>query len=599
MISIKEYFVKYINSMEKSNNFEFTGMTKADYLDVMEKCLDAYDYSSFETMSASGDIQSYSRVVCVMGALLSEGRLTDRDEDYYSLWIDMMDNACSTIRTLSRKQANDFSIKELMLAYKAMKDKVKEEDKGKPAQWYENLSAFDPYTQYQYQINGSKTVNNINVYNMAGEYLRYSEGMISEEELNQYYSEHWPWHIPSHFDENSMYLDPHNPMLYDLTTRVQMQLISGLGYSGEYSKTIDSILKDAGLFTMFMQSSAGQMPYGGRSNQYLFNEVLIASNCEYEAARHKALGNDKIAGAYKRSAHLAVKSIDRWLNVGKHIKNMYPNTTFGTETYGYFDKYMVTAGSFLYIGYLFADDTIEEFPAPCETGGYVFETSDEFHKVFANCQGYSIEIDTDANYDYDSTGLGRIHKEGAPIELALSIPMTATPSYRLTGSVGTVTKTNASLCPGWQNEAGGIQYLSSIESSLDSDLKIITQTEDRVEFEVTYTGSALSGCKGVTERYLIDSTGVLVTVSLIDPIADKIYYQTPVFLTNGKEESSVTVDSYSIGVSLNGYTYTISSSGKVTGDEPVRTANRNGEYSLYSFEGSGDSISMKFNIEQQ
>jgi hypothetical protein len=100
----------------------------------------------------------------------------------------------------------------------------------------------------------------------------------------------------------------------------------------------------------------------------------------------------------------------------------------GCEGYAYFDKYMITAASWLYMALLFSDGSIPEGEAQ---GDGIFETSAHFHKVFCRYGDWFLEWDTAADPDYDATGLGRIHKKGAPSALLLSHPAARTPNYRL------------------------------------------------------------------------------------------------------------------------------------------------------------------------
>ena len=79
-----------------------------------------------------------------------------------------------------------------------------------------------------------------------------------------------------------------------------------------------------------------------------------------------------LAGIYKRAAGLAILSIDRWLNVGKHIKTSIQIRKTGADSYGNFDKYMVTLSSFLAIAYLFTDESIPEIAMSLRTRRYVY-----------------------------------------------------------------------------------------------------------------------------------------------------------------------------------------------------------------------------------
>lgn len=550
---------------------EPTEITKETYLDVMEQCLDCYTYEELIHFDM-GYLHALSRILCVLGGLIQAGR----KREYTDLFIRHMDYACNDIKNRVLDNQCDFAMKELMLAYKAAKGQVPD---SRREQWRHNLSACSPYRTYQHQFHNRDFLHNINVYNLAGEWLRQTEGMC---DTTVYFKEHLPYQLKK-FDENSMYRDPGNPMLYDLTTRVQIQLINGFSYRGEFFGQLDRHLQNAGLLTLFMQSSSGEFPYGGRSNQYLFNEALIAANMEYEAARWKT-ANPKLAGAMKRSARLAVRSISRWLESGKHIKNFYPGHITGTDSYGNYSKYMITMGSFLYIACLSADDSITEYTAPCETGGYVFSLSDDFHKVFANCGGYALQFDTHADERYDSTGLGRIHKEGFPTELALSAPMTAAPNYMLPENAVPL---DACFCPGWEQE-GEILFLSSLKNNFTAALTVKIQTRDRLEFQLAYLPW------GLTETYTVDPSGVSIETIFDQPL----YYQIPLLVSNGRDRTKITIQGSEITVRLGTDVCRISTSGHITGN-PVLSGNRNGEYQVCIIKSNASKLQTKISFQHE
>ena len=585
-------FEEYIKNIE-AVEFQPTGLTKEIYLDLMELALGAYSKEQLEARLPKGendlveDIQAYSRITGIIGVLLANGRC----KGYRELWDKMMDACCRSLYRYEGDARVDFSVKEIMLSFKAMKSIVSEEKK---AQWLKSLKIIDPYKNYIHRIKDGEErhLHNINIYNMVGEYLRETEGLTKTEE---YFRKHWPLQLQL-FDENGMYMDPGCPMLYDVTTRCQIQIMLEYGYRGEFYQALDEQMKKAGLWTLFMQSAAFELPYGGRSNQYQFNEALVAANCEYEAARYKKLGDLKTAGMFKRCAHLAVQAVLRWVRdvyPPRHIKNFYPiETKHGTETYGYYDKYMATMGSFIYLAFLSADDGIEEVPSPAELGGYVLETSEAFHKVFANCSGHSIEIDTKADKHYDSTGLGRYHRAGAPSELALSTPLTETPSYCLLEGL---LKKDISLCPGWKDPNGTIRYLSEFSEDLECNVKIIETGAKRVVFSVEYKSRSFDGCEGVLETYRMDEDGVSIRSELIHAAGNSIFYMVPLFRFNGRDRSLVQGGEGKLEVAVDGFTYTVSTDGSVN---IVREGygNRNGEYYLGILEGLNGRLEVKLHL---
>jgi len=586
-------FINYIRNVRKENDFIPTGVTKRSYIDILEKCLDAYSFRDLESRLPKtkdgmvDDLQAISRITCALGVMLAHGR----KKEYKSLWVKMMDACCNDFYRRMPPNTLDFAVKEIMLSYKAMKDHV---DEKKKSEWLENLAKIDPYRNYSNVLREDTEADrlyNWNVYNMAGEYLRETEGLT---DTSGYFEKHWS-HQLNYFDKNGMYMDPNNPILYDLTTRCHAQFITGFGYRGKYFEAIDTNLRRAGLYTLFMQSANFELPFGGRSNQYIFNEALIAANCEYEAARYAGEGDASTAGMFKRAGHLALKAMLRWLEEipPRHIKNLYPvDSKFGTENYGYYDKYMMTAGSFIYIAYLFADDSIEEFPCPAETGGYFLQTSEEFHKIFANCNGQSIQIDTKADPDYDATGLGRYHKYLIPSEMALSIPFTATPHYFLPESLS---KENISLCTGWEDETGNIIALSDLHDDIRSDITIKGIERNKIEFDLLYSGASIKGCSCIKESYLLSVDGLCITSVILNPSSEQIYFYVPIFITNGKDITNININNNTITVVMDKFKYIISSNGIYQMDKS-RYGNRNGEYGLALFKRNRSEITIKLSL---
>ncbi|MDR6551682.1 hypothetical protein [Paenibacillus qinlingensis] len=550
--------------------------TKDSYLDTMELAFNCYTRHQIEHRVCQDgktrlDLHSYSRILTVLGCLISAGRL----QELQPLWEHMMTESCRELSTLKQDPIADFSIKEIMLALHFMGPRCTEDAKS---QWLFLLSEISPYTNYRFVIRDEESkhhLHNINIYNMAGEFLREKEGVT---DTQAYFHEHWPTQLVR-FDENGMYRDPGNPMLYDLTTRVQIQLLLGLGYQGEFASAIDEQLRKSGLWTLQLQSAAFEHPFGGRSNQFLFNEILIAANAEYEAVRYARLGDLELAGAFKRSARLALASVQRWLaqTPARHIKNLYPiDSKYGTESYGFYDKYMITMGAFLSIAYLFMDDTLAEAPCPAEVGGYVIATSPSFHKVIANAAGYSVQIDTCADSHYDATGLGRIHRNGVPTELGLSVPFSAGDSFELREGIQRI---SAAIGPGWKREDGSLHYLSEYcDESIQGELSIIKETPESVQFAVTYSGN-LQGVQAVKEHYLVHAEGVSITFELVGATSDELYLRVPLLHTNGKDMTSITSTDHTIQVAMNTHTYTVNYAGELD-IKPDLYGNRNGEYQI-------------------
>ena len=103
--------------------------------------------------------------------------------------------------------------------------------------------------------------------------------------------------------------------------------------------------------------------------------------------------------------------------------------------------------------------------------------------MFANCAGYSLEIDTNANRQYDSTGLGRIIRKGIPIELGLSVPFPATNANYLIPE--NLPEKAAAIGMGWKN-GNNVHYICDAYADLESEVEITTETPECVAFTVRY-----------------------------------------------------------------------------------------------------------------
>jgi len=600
-VDAKTYFErlengKLIDQYEKSSElYQPTGLNKYLYLDIIEKVIDAYGTEYLWKM-ATGKIEF---VICIglrasgaIAYLLSE----ERRLELYDLWISLMHKSCDQFLVIFDHAEYDLAVKEMMIAFKLMKNKLKKEDYQ---EIYRKLKSIDPYKTYHCIIKNQKDKSklcNMTVYNAAGEYLRESEGMT---DTKTYFDEHMPW-ATSRFDPNGMWDPLDHALLYDLTTRCQFSVMLHYGYNGQYREIIDENLAKGGMMTLMMQSAAFQLPYGGRSNQYLFNEALVASCCEYEAARYMKANKPILAGMFKRCAHKSAQTVYERLNEStspQHIKNYFNvSEAFGIDGYGTFHRYLITVAVFIGYGFLFADETIEEHACPSEIGGYVLETSDRFHKIFANCAGQSIEIETMADCRYDSSGLGRYHRFGYPIDLALSIPMTAEPKYHLPVSL---VRKNISICSGIRFIDGSILRISDLKDNLTTCTNIIEESEQIIRFSIDYRSTNEKMPLHIKEVYTINNEGVSIKAIAFGQNVKSVVFTIPVFITNGKDTSNITVyDSHSgelseniVDVLVGPYMYTVHGNSNAI-INPEQTANRNGIYQTIEYEKCGNQLNI-------
>ncbi|MBQ8060355.1 MAG: hypothetical protein IJ205_00215 [Bacteroidales bacterium] len=415
----------------------FGGERSSVYLDIMQKSVEAYSPERIRDYVKRVDRDGitehgYARLTANLGILISQGRMVGNK----GLFEEMMDICVRELPIARQKNqgkgeiGNDFAVKEIVCCIMEL-EKAGTFPLEKTSTWRKALEDMKAEDIYSVQpVPGDQTARNWCVFGAASECARIMAGIGGEKE----YADRYLKDQLRFFDENGMYRDPHSPMVYDLVTRLQYMAALDFGYDGPAKEAIEEqLLKSAGR-TLQMQSVTGEIPYGGRSNQFLHNEAFYAAVCEYYASWMKERGDMASARRFKSAAMRAVSSLAYWLGQEPvhHVKNRYPvESGYGCETYAYFDKYMVTTASWAYLAWRFADDTIEPSHSRMERSTFI--TSDDFHRIIMNAGGYTVQFDWKAQPGYDSPGIGRVQKENAPPTLALASPCPSVrhPSYRI------------------------------------------------------------------------------------------------------------------------------------------------------------------------
>ncbi|MBP5539295.1 MAG: hypothetical protein J6X69_05655 [Bacteroidales bacterium] len=427
-------FLAWAGAGQGEREASLTG--KDFYIDVMEKSVAAYD--SLAVLAYIAEVEKdgiqehgFARLTANIGILLSQGRIPQKRD----LFVRMMDLCISQIpvalaRNGGKSTGNDFSVKEICCCLSEL-EKNKTFDSERINKWKEGLKGMKAEDIYTVQPSvPSKKAHNWCIYGSASECARLMAGIGG----NRAYADKYFADQLRYFDENGMYKDPHQPIVYDIVTRLQLMAALDFGYDGPVREDIEKQLFKSALPTLWMQSSTGEIPYGGRSNQFLHNDSFYAAVFEYYASWMQRRGDASLASRFKAAAVRARASLAYWLsqNPVRHIKNHYPTDSgYGCEKYAYFNKYMVTTGSWAYLAWRFADDGI--VPSSSPEAPVTFVTSDDFHQIVMNAGDYTVQFDVCANGGYDSNGIGRIQKRGAPSVIALASPCPAAskPKYKL------------------------------------------------------------------------------------------------------------------------------------------------------------------------
>ncbi len=532
------------------------------YLSVMSASLSAYPDSHirryFDEVKRNGLTEhGFPRLTANIGILLSHGIRTD----LAPLFCEMMNLCCEQIPRV--KAANDFSVREIICCLTELETAgLFPEDIPR---WKSDLTTIVPETCYNcYATKPESGVRNWALFTAVSEYFRQDMGLCdSRDFIDLQLQVQLKW-----LDENGLYCDAggyaHQPIMYDHVSRGLFALLLHKGYRGKHYAAIDDCLRRTGMATLAMQSVTGEMAFGGRSNQFIHNEGWLAALLEYEANRYKREGDLPLAARFKAAALRAVEAAEGWLSRApiRHVKNRYSTETrCGCEDYAYFDKYMITAASNFYAAALISDESIPAAPEG-DTAPTAYLTSDRFHKLFLKAGGYGLEFDLHADPHYDGSGLGRVHRAGAPSAICLSQPCPEAPVF----TVDIPKPVALSLCPAEKTPEG---WRFAADPAAAYEVKAYAADE--------YTASATLSCtyggRTALLTYTVSAEGVTITQS-----GDGEQHHTlPVLAFDGEIHPAVTVESPTVTVAYEGHTCRYTVNGGIT-DTGITAANRNGRY---------------------
>ena len=536
----------------------------------MEKALSAYSMEHmlayFDDIRTNGmPDHGFPRLTANIGILIAQGRR----HELLPTFLEFMEFCCKTIPTV--KAANDFSVREIVCCLLEV-ERAGIVDKAVTERWRGYLATIEPTACYtKFAKTPTDQVRNWALFSGVSEYFRQEAGLCSSTD----FIELQVAQQLQFCDENGMYRDNpdvpnHNPIVYDLVPRGLFAMLLNRGYRGKSYEIIDSILKKAGLMTLDMQSTTGEIAFGGRSNQFIHNEAWIAITMEFEAKRYTKAGDLAMAGRCKATVARALANAELWLNKQpiRHIKNRYPTETgYGCEGYAYFDKYMITAASFLYAAYQICDDTIPVGEI-AENITTVCQTSPHFHKVVLKSGEYCAELDWDADPHYDASGLGRIHRAGAPSAICMSCPCPAEPGFQMdippmALSLCSAVKENGTWCLGAAKGSYQVTGTSRDANSASATLRC-----------------RFSGGKTVEEHYQVRNS----SVAAILQGNGEIGFALPAFSFDGEKTPEIACNGNKLTVTYEGWVCCYTTDGTII-DLNQTAANRNGHYRAFLAHG--------------
>ena len=543
---------------------------KKQYFDLMEQVLSAYTYEHivryFEDVKQNGLREhGFARLTSNIGILIAQGKRLD----LRPIFLEMMEFCCKTIPTVLA--ANDFTVREIICCIREL-----EENNGANPEdiqrWKNYLATIDPTTCYnEFARKPTDNVHNWALFTGVSEFFRQQMGLCdSTEFIDIQLESQFQW-----LDENGMYRDNgnceiHQPLVYDLVPRGLFSALLHAGYRGKHYQKIDDCLRNANMLSLKMQSVTGELAFGGRSNQFLHNEAWLAAIFEYEAVRYHWEGNESQAGTFKAAAAKALENMKLWLAKRpiNHVKNRFPkDSKFGCEGYAYFDKYMITAASFLYMACMFCDDGIPAVET--EDKPEVWCTSRYFHKIFAKAGDYSLEFDTDGDPHYDASGLGRVHKKGAPSTVCMSLPCPKDPAY----GMNLEKPVALSICPGILMDGEW-----SFATGADWTYHRENIAWDEQSAEVLFRCVNKAG-KTVLAKYKVDASGVQIEITG----EGKVACMLPAFAFDGETHTEIRAEENSLTVSYEGSRCRYTTDGILV-DMNQLAGNRNGHYRVFRAE---------------
>lgn len=544
---------------------------KEIYLDIMEKALSAYTEERIkeyiDEVKRNGLTEhGFPRLGANIGILMAHGRRLELKAEFIEI-IDLCLYGFAHPQNKS-KGGNNFAVREVCHALIELQ-KTDIIDREQLEAWKEKLKALDIPTTYTHIV--SEDVKHPNNWAYFGVLSEQARGLLCGTDPTPFLEHQLPSQL-LRLDKNGMYRDgsvtgPHQPMVYDMVTRNLIGLSLFMGYDGKYAEKIEKMMDDSDDLTLKMQSVTGELAFGGRSNQCVHNEMMSANYYELRATLLNKKGDLKKAALFKAAAKKAAEMCMHWLNEKpmSHVKNHFdPDLKLGCEGYSYFNKYMITVASNAYLACLVADDSIEPTTAVTDIGGFIAQTSEDFHKVFLNCGGYFLEFDCNADTHYDANGLGRVHKKDCDSRVCLSVPF---PAGETKYKLETPNKHPLSICC-YKNTENGI--LCSAEDGVKHLLISKNEGADRC--------SAVFDCvlneeRVFTEECTVNENGVGLEFDGADGIL------VPAFLFDGASETEITASDGQITVKYNGSFCRYTFKGKPQ-DYGV-FFNRNGRYRAY------------------
>lgn len=374
-----------------ARNWSPTGVTRGDYLDVIEKvCRFTARHQNDSGAIVDPVINREHQYATpyyahALGTLLHEGRALDLRSSGQRA----MEHATKCFaggREAIPDRHGEFFIAALVGALPLYKGHVPEEQW---LEWQKRLRT------PRAQLVGTN-FNNWETYPMKGDWMRVLAGLIDKSEAVRSIEKSWWEHQRQRIAASPWFLyhdRTSNPdtLNVEAVGRGNLLALIHLGYDGPSATEIRNIVETATRNTLMLQDPSGQTPANGRTDDHVWVDVGYGLAFEVMANRDPVL-----AGQYRRAASLAFRNILRWHR---------PDGSFSV-TKNWFDHalrvgYQIASQVSNYNGSLMfhlaetvhlRTREIPEQPTPSEIGGYAFQLDDEFATAFANAGGMLVQF---------------------------------------------------------------------------------------------------------------------------------------------------------------------------------------------------------------
>jgi hypothetical protein len=194
--------------------------------------------------------------------------------------------------------------------------------------------------------------------------------------------------------------------------------------------------------------------------------------------------------------------------------------------------------------------------------------------------GYGLEFDLNADPHYDASGLGRIHREGAPSTICLSCPCPATPSYTVdiqkpfAFSACSAVKYNDTWLLG-ADTSSKYEIINTAITEDSASSKLLCRFENEKEIE---------------ESYCVSKEGIYISIKGEGDIG----FALPAFCFDGETESKISLGKHYLTIEYNGWICCYTTDGYIVDLNKI-AANRNGHYKAF-LATAKDNLDIKIQI---